>query len=144
MTERRFPPSLAEACADAEARAPREAVSVYRRLSDGGWHFQPLTNRAQGELAFELDPFEWMALEREPGSALCLVHSHVDGPATLSAKDVAAFSAGGGPLLPGLSLVVLGLRRGRVVEVVGSVFDGGWRRVDLFDTFSLQSHRDLH
>ncbi|MCU0698078.1 MAG: Mov34/MPN/PAD-1 family protein [Myxococcaceae bacterium] len=144
MTSSAFPPSLAEAVADAEARAPREAVSVYRCADDGAWHFQRLTNRAAGELAFELDALEWAALERDAGRGLCLVHSHVDGPAVLSAKDVAAFTVGTGPLIPGLSLVVLGLQRGRVVEARGYVFAQQWVHVELFDTFSLQSHRDLH
>ncbi|MCA2978160.1 MAG: hypothetical protein INH41_30210 [Myxococcaceae bacterium] len=140
-----FPPSLAQAIADAEARAPGEAVSVYLVGADGAWAFRALTNHSRRPLAFELDPLEWVALERAAAPGVCLVHSHVDGPATLSAIDVAAFTVEGRPLLPGLSLVVLALRRGRVVDEARYVFQGrGWSRVGRIDTLSLQSHREVH
>jgi proteasome lid subunit RPN8/RPN11 len=130
-----FPPSLAEACADAERRAPREAISLFWLGPDGAWHFESLTNRAAGETSFEVDPLEWMALERRAAPRVCFIHSHVDGLPALSARDEAAFTVEGRPVLPGLSLVVLALRQGRVFAVTGYVFTSGWRRVELFDSF---------
>lgn len=109
------------------AAAPAEGVGALLESERGGFEFVPLRNvadhtRPHGRSAttgFELDPLEWARLERATSDrAVWLVHSHVDGPAALSAFDLATFAPGGRPLVPGLGLVVLSVRGGRC-EAIG-------------------------
>ena len=127
-------PDLCEARRHCEAAWPGEGICALVRRSET-WRFVPLTNLADAAHAadssafpnsartsFLVDPREWMALEREAlHLEVWLIHSHVDGPATLSAFDLATFTIEGRPLLPHLSLAVLSVRDGRCVE------EGRWR-----------------
>ncbi len=144
MTHPGFPPTLTDAVRHCEAVAPMEGVGAYVAV-DGGWRFIPLTNVLGSPVGFEVDPREWMRLERESeGRLLCVVHAHPDGVPTLSAKDEAAFTVDGRPLRTHLTLVVLALREGRVQAARGFAFEGMWVCVERFDTLSLQSHSDMH
>lgn len=89
--------------------------------------FWPLLNvAAEPTRSFEIDARGWMALERAAGDhPVWLFHSHVDAPATLSARDEAAFTIDGRPLLPHLRLVVLSVREGRCVDEACFTFESG-------------------
>ena len=129
-------PDLSDARRHCEGAWPEEGVCAFVN-GPHAWRFVPLRNVAQaaheadpkafprsGRTSFLVEPLEWMALEREAvGREVCLVHSHVDGPATLSAWDLSTFTIDGHPLLPHLSLVVLSVRDSRVVA------EGRWRFV---------------
>lgn len=117
---------LAEALAHCVAAFPHEAVGA---LLDGA--FEPFRNvSSTPETAFEIDPLQWVAFEpRALASPCCLVHSHVDAPAELSSRDRAAFTVDGRPLLPGLTLLVVSVRRGHLADTSHWTFlDGAWRR----------------
>jgi proteasome lid subunit RPN8/RPN11 len=125
----RLTPDLADAWRHCEATWPAEGVCALVFRPDG-WRFVPLANVADdahradpsrfprsAATSFVIDPLEWMALEREAADLeVWLVHSHVDGPATLSAWDLATFTIEGRPLLPRLRLAVLSIRDGRCVD----------------------------
>ncbi|MDP1920184.1 MAG: Mov34/MPN/PAD-1 family protein [Myxococcales bacterium] len=119
---------LAVARRHCEAAWPAEGVCAFVKRADG-WRFVPLSNVAEApRTSFVIDPHEWMALEREAlNLEVWLIHSHVDGPATLSAWDVSTFTVDGRPLLPSLRLAVLAVRAGRCVDEARWGFaDGAW------------------
>jgi proteasome lid subunit RPN8/RPN11 len=82
---------------------------------------------AAGE-GYEVDPGAHMALARrlrgEGGRIVAVYHSHVDGPARLSATDLEHALDGGTPVLPGVDQVVVGMDHGKVKEVRVFVFRG--------------------
>lgn len=134
-------PDLAEARRHCEAAWPGEGVCALVRDAET-WRFVPLANLADAAHAadplafphtsrtsFLLDSREWLALEREAlDLEVWLIHSHVDGPATLSAWDLSTFTVEGRPLLPHLSLAVLSVRDGRCVEETCFRFmKGAWK-----------------
>jgi proteasome lid subunit RPN8/RPN11 len=93
--------------------------------------FVPFHNRSSTPgTSFEIDPIQWMTFETAAlGSPCCLVHSHVDAPAELSARDRAAFTVDGRPLLPFLTLLVVSVRAAVVAETSQWAFvEGAWRR----------------
>jgi proteasome lid subunit RPN8/RPN11 len=145
-----FPPSIERAVAHCEQMAPNEGVAAYVRRGVE-WRFQVLRNVAPSPLTqFEIDPLQWMSLETDvlaTRSWVCLVHGHPEAPAVLSSRDTEAFAVDGRPLLPRLSLVVVGLKRGRAICATGWLFrEKAWGRVwtSTFDRFSLRSVQDLH
>jgi proteasome lid subunit RPN8/RPN11 len=110
-------PDLSGARRHCEAAWPAEGVCAVVKWPDG-WRFVPLSNVSEAPgTSVVIDPREWMTLEREAlALEVWLIHSHVDGPATLSAWDVSTFTVDGRPLLPGLCLAVLSVRDGRCVD----------------------------
>lgn len=123
-------PDLSEARRHCESAWPEEGVCAVVKQPDG-WRFVPLSNVAQApRTSFVIDPREWMALERDAlDLEVWLIHSHVDGPATLSAWDVSTFTVDGRPLLPWLRLAVLSVRDGRcVAEARWRFAEGAWTR----------------
>ncbi len=115
-------PDLSGARRHCEAAWPAEGVCAYVKRAEG-WRFVPLSNVSEAPgTSFVIEPREWMTLEREAlALEVWLIHSHVDGPATLSAWDLSSFTVDGRPLLPGLRLAVLSVRDGRCVD------EGRWR-----------------
>jgi proteasome lid subunit RPN8/RPN11 len=84
--------------------------------------------------AFRMDPGDVLAVLRRVEQERCglaaLYHSHPSGGAALSARDLADLTMEGGPLLPGVELWVIGIERGKVVEVRAYRFtDGGYAEV---------------
>ena len=71
--------------------------------------------------AFLADPSAHLALSRrmraEGGRIAAAYHSHVDAPAVLSAADVDQALSGGEPLHPGVDLVIIGIRDGKISEI---------------------------
>jgi len=119
-------PGVLEALEHCERAWPHEGVGA---VVAGA--FVPFHNRSSApRSSFEIDPMEWMDFEtRALGSPCCLVHSHVDGPAELSALDRSAFTVDGQPLLPLLTLLVVSVRAGVVAETSQWAFvQGAWRR----------------
>jgi hypothetical protein len=51
------------------------------------------------------------------GCIVAIYHSHRDGPARLSGKDLEDALDGGAPVLPGVEQVVIGMSYGKVQEV---------------------------
>lgn len=134
--------ALSHARRHCEAAFPNEGVGALLHTPEG-WRFRPLRNVADAAHAadplsfprtartsFVIDPAQWMALERAAlGLEVCLVHSHVDAPALLSAWDHASLAIDGRPLLPGLWLVVLSVTAGRcVAETHWRMTDGRFRQ----------------
>ncbi|MDP3235135.1 MAG: Mov34/MPN/PAD-1 family protein [Myxococcales bacterium] len=110
-------PDLSGARRHCEAAWPAEGVCAVVKRAEA-WRFVPLSNVSEAPgTSFVIDPREWMTLEREAlALEVWLIHSHVDGPATLSAWDLSSFTVDGRPLLPGLRLAVLSVRDGRCVD----------------------------
>lgn len=121
-------PDLSEARRHCESAWPEEGVCAFVKRAEG-WRFVPLANVSEApRTSFVIDPLEWMALEREAlALEVWVAHSHVDGPATLSAWDVSSFTVDGRPLLPSLCLAVLSVRDGQcVAEARWRFTDGAW------------------
>ncbi len=102
---------------------PRNEVCGFVAVGAGGeLEVVPVRNVAgQGGQAFEADPAAHLALSRrlrrEGGRIVAVFHSHVDGPARLSAADLAGAVLGNGPALPGADQIVVGLESGKVKEI---------------------------
>ncbi len=109
----------------AETRAPHEAVCAYHRVA-AAWRFSALSNVSPApRTSFVIEPLQWAALEQQAlGHPLWLVHSHVDGPAELSRRDVEAMTLDGRPLMPALGLAVISLRAGKALELKAFVWSG--------------------
>lgn len=122
-------PDLTQARRHCEAAWPNEGVCAYLR-SESGWSFVALENiAATPRASFVIDPLAWMKLERA-GHPVCLVHSHVDGPAELSRWDRDTFTVDGRPLLPALTLAVLEVRDGKTVTEGRWAFrNGAWEPI---------------
>jgi proteasome lid subunit RPN8/RPN11 len=106
----------------AEADPDREVCGFVLAAQDGSVELSAARNvAAEPARRFEVDPRDLLAvhrLERAGGPRLAAVyHSHPTGDAGLSATDRAALLLDGAPLLPGVELVVVGVRGGRAVEV---------------------------
>jgi proteasome lid subunit RPN8/RPN11 len=122
------PPDWELARAWAEAHAPHEAVCAYHQVAEG-WRFTGLTNVSPAPAtSFVVEPLAWCALERQAlGRPVWLVHSHVDGPAELSRRDLEAMTVDHRPLLPALGLAVISVRSGQALELKAFVWDGRWQ-----------------
>lgn len=122
-------PDLTQARLHCEAAYPNEGVCAYLRTGST-WRFVPLENVSEApHTSFVIDPLAWMKLERA-NQAICLVHSHVDGPAELSRRDLDTFTVDGRPLLPNLVLVVVEVRDRRAVSVGEWSFrNGAWEPI---------------
>ncbi len=121
-------PDLSDARRHCESAWPEEGVCAFVKQTEG-WRFVPLANVSDvPRTSFVIDPLAWMTLEREAlDLEVWLIHSHVDGPATLSAWDVSTFTVDGRPLLPRLQLAVLSVRDGRcVAEARWRFAEGAW------------------
>jgi proteasome lid subunit RPN8/RPN11 len=106
----------------AEADPRNEVCGFVVEGASGKLEVVPVRNVAgEGGRAFEVDPAAHLALSRrlrrEGGRIAAVFHSHVDGPARLSAADLAGAVVGSGPALPGVDQIVLGLDAGKVTEI---------------------------
>jgi len=114
----------------AEYEPEREVCGFVLAGSGGGHAVFPVRNVAgtAGE-GYEIDPAAHLALARrlrdEGGRIVAVYHSHVAGPARLSATDLEHALDGGRPVLPGVDQVVIGMDHGKVVEVRVFRFQGG-------------------
>jgi proteasome lid subunit RPN8/RPN11 len=106
----------------AEGDPEREVCGFVVADSRGVHAVLPARNvaAAAGE-SYEIDPGTHLALARrlraEGGRIVAVYHSHVNGPARLSATDLASALDGGVPVLPGVDQVVIGMDHGKVQEV---------------------------
>lgn len=125
-----YPPGLlAELVRLSEESPDREACGFVARGQDGELHLLPVPNVAErAGSAFRMDlPAQLAALSAlaaRDGQVDAVYHSHVDADGRLSAQDRAEAIAGGVPLFPGADQLVVGLRRGRVVEIRRYRWDG--------------------
>jgi len=106
----------------AEADPEREVCGLVVAGPGGGQAIFPARNVAGAAAErYEIDPAAHLALARrlrvEGGSIVAVYHSHVDGPARLSATDLEDALDGGRPVLPGVDQVVIGMAQGKAVEV---------------------------
>ena len=78
--------------------------------------------------SYLMDPKEQLRVHKDleaTGGAIAVVwHSHVETGAYFSQKDRADAVIDGSPAVPGAEYLVLGLRRGRVIEVKRFAWDG--------------------
>ena len=116
-------PLLPALAALAEAEPGQEVCGFVLEAPGGAIALRPARNVAPDpRRRFEVDARDLLAvhrLARGGGPAVVAVyHSHPVGGAGLSAADRAALLLeDGAPLLPGVDLVVVGLRQGRADEV---------------------------
>jgi proteasome lid subunit RPN8/RPN11 len=115
----------------AETDPGREVCGFLVRNGDGSREVVPLPNRAGEEHhpglsasprhAFVVDPRGHLELARHlrrtGGAIEAVFHSHVDGPASLSATDERLAAWDGAPAIPGAWQVVVGMRGGKVSEI---------------------------
>ena len=106
-------PSLAPRLAALAEADPEREVCGFVVAGPGGEHaVLPVRNvaGASGE-RYEIDPAAHLALARrlraDGGRIVAVYHSHVDGPARLSATDLEHALDGGLPVLPGVDQVVI-------------------------------------
>ena len=135
-----------DALAALAARVPEEeACAFVLEGADGSLWVAPVRNAAgdgaaPGEGArarrdrFVADPAEHLRLQRtlraSRGRIAGLFHTHVDGPARLSARDVEGALLDGRPILPGADLLVGGVAGGKLSEIGIFRWDGAaWREV---------------
>ncbi len=120
----------------AEGDPMREVCGLVVAWPGGGVELVPVRNAAgdatgdpgRGRHAFLLDPVEQLSLERRVragrGRTVAAYHSHVDGPAELSAVDREALVVDGVPVLPGADHVVIGCSGGKAREIRSFRWDG--------------------
>jgi len=106
----------------AEAEPGQEICGLVVARADGQPEAWPLRNAAPDpRRAFALDPSDLLvALRRLDGEGLALLavyHSHPEGGAELSARDLDGALANGAPLLGGVAQLVVALRAGRASTV---------------------------
>ena len=127
-----YAPIAARLAALAEGDPEQEVCGFVAASAGGGLEVIPVRNVA-GEgreslagcagrrEAFVVEPAAHLALSRrlrqEGGRIVAVYHSHVDGPARLSAVDLAAAIDGGAPVLPGTDQIVIGMERGKVLAI---------------------------
>jgi proteasome lid subunit RPN8/RPN11 len=127
-------------CAALERAYPHEGCGVVLEGAQGT-RVQVLANATPGDprFAFAFEPREWLrtSLEAEARAERVgwVFHSHVDGPAHLSAADRVAAAPGGQLLLPGVLQLVIGVHAGRACEARAYRWQDGdfreaweWRR----------------
>ena len=132
MTASDYAPVAARLAAAAEADPGREVCGFVIADAAGRMEVIPVRNVAgeaqappglPGDVrrAYLADPSAHLALARrmrvEGGRIAAAYHSHVDGPAVLSAIDVEQALQGGSPMHPGVDQVVIGTRGGKVSEI---------------------------
>ena len=107
----------------AEASPHEEVCGFVLADARGRLDAVAMPNRAGGDRreAFLVDPAAHLALVRrlrtEGGRIAAVFHSHVEGPAWLSSRDLEGSTDGSEPLLPGTDQIVIGLRSGKVTEI---------------------------
>lgn len=106
----------------AERDPTREACGLVVTLPSGGAEAWPLPNRAADPgRAFRLGPAEVLGalrrMEAEGRALLAVYHSHPEGGADLSSRDLAEAVFDGEPLLRGVQQVVIAVDRGRATLV---------------------------
>lgn len=129
-----LPPDLAEVLRHLEAAWPKEGCGVILRAGPSGpWRIRPMANAYDrhhaadpvrfphsSRTAYLFEPREWLTLHLEADArgerVVCVFHSHVNGTAQLSAEDMAQALAGGQPLLPGVSYLVVAMWDGCAAE----------------------------
>jgi proteasome lid subunit RPN8/RPN11 len=118
----RYEPLFARLAELAEADPGREVCGFVVADAGGGLSVVPLPNvAARPREAFAIDPAGHLALSRrlreEGGRVAAIFHSHVEGPARLSAEDLRDALVDGQPAMPGTDQIVVGLRRGIAKEI---------------------------
>lgn len=114
----------------AEARPDEEVCGFVVEDSRGELRVVEVPNRAGATAreAFLLDPAVHLALSRrlraEGGRFVAVFHSHVDGPARLSPRDLEGAVDDGAPLLPGVEQIVIGMSCGKRTEIRMFGWDG--------------------
>ncbi|HET6414254.1 MAG TPA: adenylyl-sulfate kinase [Anaeromyxobacter sp.] len=127
----------------AESSPLREVCGlVLESRGEGALEPIPVENEAEEPArAFQMNPLQVLRIlrraEEEGRAVVAIYHSHPDGRPSLSRRDLAEMTADGSPLFPGVDLWVLGLWRGKVVEVrayrfAGSGFVEAMRRTGPF------------
>jgi proteasome lid subunit RPN8/RPN11 len=117
-----YAPIAGRLSALAEADPRNEVCGFVVAGARGDLEVVPARNVAgEGGQLFEADPAAHLALSRrlrrEGGRIAAVFHSHVDGPARLSAADLAGAVSGDGPALPGADQIVVGLESGKIKEI---------------------------
>jgi proteasome lid subunit RPN8/RPN11 len=127
---RGYEPLFPAIAAIAEADPEREVCGLVIADAGGALSVVPARNVSPepGE-RYELDPAFHLAMARRlravGGSVAAVFHSHVDGPAALSAEDRRLAVEEGVPVMPGVDLLVAGMRAGKVEEVKVFTWHGG-------------------
>jgi proteasome lid subunit RPN8/RPN11 len=122
----------ARVAALAEADPGNEVCGFVVADARGGLSVVPVRNVAgEGGEAYVVDPGAHLALSRrlrrEGGRVAAVYHSHVKGPARLSAADLEGALVGGAPAMPGVDQNVAGLKSGKVAEIRAFTWiDGGY------------------
>lgn len=122
---------LADRLASLAEATPHEEVCGFV-VADGQGQLDavPMPNRAAGDRreAYLVDPAAHLALARrlraEGGRIVAVFHSHVEGPACLSSRDLEGAIDGGEPVLPGVDQIVIGLESGKVTQIRAFAWDG--------------------
>jgi len=117
-----YAPIAGRLSALAEADPQNEVCGFVVAGARGDLEVIPVRNVAgEGGRLFEADPAAHLALSRrlrrEGGRIAAVFHSHVDGPARLSAVDLAGAVLGNGPALPGVDQIVAALESGKIKEI---------------------------
>jgi proteasome lid subunit RPN8/RPN11 len=115
---------LADRLASVAEGTPHEEVCGFV-VEDGRGRLDavPMPNRAGPgrREAFLVDPAAHLALARrlraEGGRIAAVFHSHVEGPAWLSPRDLEGAVDSGEPVLPGVDQIVIGMESGKVTQI---------------------------
>lgn len=114
----------------AEATPHEEVCGFVVADAAGALDLVPLPNRAVEDRrqAFLVDPAAHLALARrlraEGGRIAAVFHSHVEGPARLSLRDIEGAVESGRPILPGVDLIVIGLESAKHTQIQVFTWDG--------------------
>lgn len=99
---------------------PEEGCGLVMEGGSPPQRFVAIDNRLRSPVAFELDPRQQLAAEREAFDRrermIAIVHSHPDGTAELSARDRRDAAPNDTPLYPGASWLVVAVHRGKAVD----------------------------
>ncbi len=113
---------LAAVCAHLAGAYPEEGCGVILEGGEGA-RVLALRNAYAGDrrCGFAFEPGQWLqaclAADAVGERVSWVFHSHVDGPAALSAQDRAAAAPAGQLLLPGAGQLVVSVHAGRATEV---------------------------
>lgn len=114
----------------AEATPHEEVCGFVVADSRGELDVRPMPNRAREDRrgAFLVDPGAHLALARrlraDGGRIAAVFHSHVDGPAWLSSRDLEGAVDGATPILPGVDQIVIGTESGKATQIRMFAWDG--------------------
>ncbi len=121
---------LVELAALAESDPEREICGVVLgRGKAGGVEIVPVRNAAEEpSRSFRADPQDVFRVmrraEMEGREVACFYHSHPFGGSELSGLDLASLTLDGAPILPGVELWVVGMDRGKAIDVRAHQWSG--------------------